>query len=259
MLKSEIIAIGSELLTPFRSDTNSLYLTRSLEERGIKVVAKSIIGDDLQDIVRAFSIAFNRSDIIIVTGGLGPTVDDLTRDALSEFLNVKFVLDEKVLQSIADRFKFAEFGCRRSIKKQAMVPKGAVVLENHNGTAPGLFLETRGKQVFLLPGPPFEMEPMWDKYALPLLKTDDPFIRHIFRIAMMPESRVDELVKPVTEKLKETQYTILASPAEIEIHLLARSRSAGELSRARDEIKSILGNRIYTEGLFKLEEVVAAC
>ena len=258
MLKSEIIAIGSELLTPFRSDTNSLYVTRSLEERGIKVVAKSIIGDVLQDIVRAFSIAFDRSDIIIITGGLGPTVDDLTRDALSEFLNVKLVLDEKVLQSIADRFNVRGIRMPEINKKQAMVPEGAVVLENHNGTAPGLFLETRGKQVFLLPGPPFEMEPMWEKYALPRLKTGDPFIRHIFRIAMMPESRVDELVKPVTEKLKETQYTILASPAEIEIHLLAQSRSAGELSWARDEIKSILGNRIYTEGLFKLEEVVAA-
>jgi nicotinamide-nucleotide amidase len=257
MLKSEIIAIGSELLTPFRSDTNSLHLTRSLEERGIRVVAKTIIGDDLQHIVRAFSIAFDRADIIIATGGLGPTVDDLTRDALSEFLNLQLVLDEKVLQAISDRFNVRGIRMPEINQKQAMVPEGAVVLENHNGTAPGLFLETKGKQVFLLPGPPFEMEPMWEKYALPLLKTGDSFIRHIFRIAMMPESRVDELVRPVTEKLKETQYTILASPAEIEIHLLAQRRSEAELFWACDEIRRILGNRIYAEGLRKLEEVVA--
>jgi nicotinamide-nucleotide amidase len=258
MLKSEIIAVGSELLTPFRSDTNSLYLTRSLEERGIKVVAKSIIGDDLQELTRAFSIAFDRSDVIIVTGGLGPTVDDLTRDALAEFLKIKLVLDEKVLKAIEHRFQSRGIRMPEINLKQALVPEGAIVLENHNGTAPGLFLETRGKQIFLLPGPPFELEPMWEKYALPLLKTDEPFNRHIFRIAMMPESRVDELVKPVTEKLKETQYTILASPAEIEIHLLAPISGAEELSRARDEIKRILGNRIYAEGLYKLEEVVGA-
>jgi nicotinamide-nucleotide amidase len=256
MLKSEILAIGSELLTPFRTDTNSLYLTRSLEERGIKIVAKTIVGDDLQHLIDAFSNAFDRSDIIIATGGLGPTVDDLTRDALSQFLNLRMVIDQSVLQAIENRFIGRGMRMPPINEKQAMVPEGAIVLENHNGTAPGLFLESRGKQVFLLPGPPFELEPMWEQYALPFLKTDEPLTRHIFRIAMMPESRVDELLKPVSEKLKDTQYTILASPAEIEIHLLAPVHAMNELNWGRDQIKKILGNKIYGEGLQKLEEVV---
>ncbi|MCI0416441.1 competence/damage-inducible protein A [bacterium] len=257
MIKAEIIAVGSELLSPFRIDTNSLYLARTLEERGISIVAKTVVGDDLKQIVHAFSVAFDRSDVILSTGGLGPTVDDLTRDALAEYLGVPLLLNESVLQKIEWRFSERNIRMPEMNRKQAMIPQGGIALENHNGTAPGIFMETRGKQVFLLPGPPFEMEPMWEKYALPLLRTGEPFQRQVFRIAMMPESKVDEMLQPVTQTLKKTEYTILASPAEIEIHLLAPRHARAELMEAGSNIRRILGNRIFAEELVNLEEVVA--
>jgi nicotinamide-nucleotide amidase len=258
MLKAEIIAIGSEMLTPFRSDTNSLYLTRTLEERGIRVVAKTIVGDDQKELVRALEVAFVRSGIIICTGGLGPTVDDLTREAVAEFLQVPLILDPELLQSIEFRFRERNLRMPEANRKQAMIPQGGTALPNHHGSAPGVYIAAREKQLFLLPGPPFEMEPMWERYCVARLPQDEPVYRQIFRIAMMPESRVDELLRPVTSELQETTYTILASVAEIEVHLLAPDRAREEAQHAAEKVRKILGNRIFTEGLERLEDVVGA-
>ena len=258
MITAEIIAIGSELLTPFRADTNSLYLTRSLEERGVRVIAKSIIGDDHNHLVNAFRNAFERADVILCSGGLGPTVDDLTREALVAFLQIPLRLNTEIVGWIEARFAKRGVKMPEINRKQAMVPEGATVLPNHNGTAPGLFLEAKAKQVFLLPGPPFELEPMWQRYALPLLRGGQPFQRKIFRIAMLPESQVDEMLQPVSSGLQEVQYTILASPSEIEVHLLASDSAATELVSACAEVRAIMGNKIYAEDLISLEEVVGS-
>jgi competence/damage-inducible protein CinA-like protein len=256
MIRAEIIAIGSELLSPFRSDTNSLYLTRSLEEQGIRVVAKTIIGDDLDSLVFAFGTAFQRSEVILCSGGLGPTIDDLTRDALCAFLQITMNLDPQILAGIEERFR--KFGRKMpdSNRKQAMVPQGAVSLPNHHGSAPGVYLETSGKQIFLLPGPPFELEPMWEKYGSPLLRKEQPYQRKVFRIGMLPESQVDEMLKPVTSSLRDVQYTILAAPSEIEVHLLASENAADELISASAEVRSILGNWLYAEDRETMEAVV---
>jgi competence/damage-inducible protein CinA-like protein len=256
MIKAEIIAVGSELLSPFRMDTNSLFLTQSLEEHGIRVIAKTIIGDDRGQLVNVFKNAFARSDVIIVTGGLGPTVDDLTREALSEFLNIPLEFHPDILEVIRKRFTSRGIKMPEINRKQAMVLRGAKVMENPNGTAPGLFLAVEGKQVFLLPGPPFEMQPMWEKHALQFLTTDHPFERKIFRIAMMPESRVDELLKPVSSSLHDVEYTILAAPAEIEVHLLSPQSAEDEFLQACAEVRAILGNKIYTEDHRSLQLVV---
>jgi nicotinamide-nucleotide amidase len=257
MIKAEIIAVGSELLTPFRIDTNSLYLTRSLEEHGIRVVAKTIIGDDLYQIAQAIFIASERSDVIVMTGGLGPTIDDLSREALSKFLSVPLQLDKSILQKIERRFAERNIKMPEANRKQAMIPKGATALENENGTAPGIFVETGGKQIFLLPGPPFEMEAMWQKFSLPHLKTGEQFERQVFKIALMGESKVDEMLRPVTSTLKQAEYTILAGPGEVEIHLLAPHHAKEELLEACNGLRSILGNRVYAEELVTMEEVVA--
>jgi competence/damage-inducible protein CinA-like protein len=256
MIKTEIIAVGSELLSPFRIDTNSLFLTRSLEEHGIRVIAKTIVGDSQPEMVNVFRNAFARADVLVVTGGLGPTVDDLTREALSEFLNIPLEFHTEILDIIRQRFAGRGLKMPEINRKQAMVLQGAIVLENPNGTAPGMFLEAQGKQIFLLPGPPFEMQPLWEKYADHLLKTDQPFERKIFRIAMMPESRVDELLTPVSSSLRDVQYTILASPAEIEVHLLAPKSAEDEFIQACAEVRAILGNKIYTEDHSALQQVV---
>src|SRR5262245_8996236 len=255
-MKAEIIAVGSELLSPFRVDTNSLFLTRSLEESGIQVTAKSVIGDVMADLVRAFKNAFERADIIICSGGLGPTVDDLTKEALSKFTGVPLEFHEEILEWIRQRF--ASFGAKMPEinRQQAMIPAGAKILPNPNGTAPGVFLETQGKQVFLLPGPPPELEPMWREHALPLLAKGKSFQRKIFRVAMLGESKVDEMLQPVSRSLHDVQYTILASPSEIEIHLLAPEDAAPELVNAAAEVRIILGKHIYSEEYESLEEAV---
>lgn len=255
-MKAEIIAIGSELLSPFRQDTNSLYLTRSLEEHGIRVIAKTIIGDDISDLVNVFRIAFERADVIICSGGLGPTIDDLTRDALSEFLQIPLELHEDILAGIRARFEKRGMRMPEVNRKQAMVLAGGTALPNPNGTAPGQFIEVRGKQVFLLPGPPPELEPMWQQTALPLLKKAGKFQRTVFRIAMLPESQVDEMVAPATSRLMDVRYTILAAPSDIEIHLLAPETAVDELISASAEIRSILGAHIYSDSLETMEEVV---
>ncbi|PWT93246.1 MAG: competence/damage-inducible protein A, partial [Acidobacteria bacterium] len=136
------------------------------------------------------------------------------------------------------------------------IPEGATILQNPNGSAPGIFLETQGKQVFLLPGPPHELEAMWDAVGLPLLKKEKPFQRQIFKIAMMAESKVDEVLQPVSQSLIDVSYTILANIYEIEIHLFAPEDAATELVSASAQVRAILGNRIYTEQLETLEEVV---
>jgi competence/damage-inducible protein CinA-like protein len=256
MATAEIIAIGSELLTPFRSDTNSLYLTRSLEEHGVRLIAKGIVGDEIEQIVFAFRTAFQRADIIICSGGLGPTIDDLTREGLSTFLSIPLEFHQDILNTIEERFRRFRRKMPDINRKQAMVPKGARVLPNHNGTAPGIFLEHSGKQIFLLPGPPFELEPMWEQYALPLLRKGSPYERKSFRIAMLPESQVDEMLKPVTDRLQDVQYTILAAPSEIEIHLFAPQTASDELISAAAEVRSILGKHLYADELEPLEAIV---
>lgn len=256
MQRAEIMAVGSELLTPFRMDTNSLYLTRTLEEYGITLVAKSIIGDDLAELVNAFRVAFTRSDLVIATGGLGPTADDLTKEALAEFLQIKLEFHPEILQNIEARFSRHGLKMPKINEKQAMVPENAKVLENLNGTAPGIYLETRGKQVFLLPGPPYELEPMWTNHGLPLLKKGEPLERKIFRIAMLAESQVDQWLKPVTDSLREVRYTILAAPSQIEVQLLASGSGMPEMISAAAEIRAVLGKHIFTENFEELEEVV---
>lgn len=257
MLRAEIIAIGSELLTPFRSDTNSLFITRSLEENGIRLVAKTIIGDDETELAHAFQVAFSRADIIACSGGLGPTVDDLTREALANFLNVDLELHEDVLETIRARFRDRGMKMPDTNRKQAMVPRGGHILENPLGSAPGLYMEAQGKQVFLLPGPPHELEAMWMNQVLPRLRKDEPLERSIFKIAMLGESRVDEMLREVTRRLVQTQYTILAAAADIEIHLTAPVSIRAEREHAAAQVRQILGKHIYAEELCKLEDVVA--
>ncbi|HEY4491759.1 MAG TPA: molybdopterin-binding protein, partial [Acidobacteriota bacterium] len=256
MSTAEIIAIGSELLSPFRVDTNSLYLTRSLEERGIKLVAKSVIGDDLHQLVNAFRVAFERSDIIICSGGIGPTLDDLTKEALASFLQLPLEFHADIFERIEARFRKRGFPMPAINRTQAMIPSGATILQNQHGTAPGVYMKANNKQVFLLPGVPFELQKMWELECLTLLKTEEPFLRNIFHVAMLPESTVDEMLRPVTGSLQDIRYTILASPADIEIHLLGPQSASDELISASAEVRAILGNRLYAEDQAKMEEVV---
>ena len=263
-MKAEIIAIGSELLTPDRLDTNSLFLTEQLNRLGIEVVRKLVVGDQRSQIRDAFREALGRAELVVSIGGLGPTEDDLTREALAELLGRRLILNEAILLGIQARFRRLGRQMPEINQRQAMVPEGAIVLENSQGTAPGLWLETDGRIVILLPGPPQELKPMftqevegrlaWRTTAVRLYKRE-------LRVAGMAESDVEQRIAPIYTRYPDAQTTILASPGEVQIHLRAWSADATAAEKLLKEmverVVMALGENIFTTKGESLEEVVA--
>jgi nicotinamide-nucleotide amidase len=263
MLAAEIIAIGSELLAPDRSDTNSLWLTEKLNSIGIEVKLKTIVGDDDARLEEAIKDAVRRSRVVITTGGLGPTEDDITRKVAARALGRRLLLDEKVLDWIKARFE--SFGRRMPERnsRQAMVIDGSEVLDNPNGTAPGLFLEHKGTSIALLPGPPREMHPMFENFVLPRLAHKSGnlrVVRRVLRVAGMGESAVDELIAPIYLQYENPHTTILFNQTEIEIQLTANGRTEQDamalLDRVSEQLEERLGQSIFSFAGETMEEVV---
>jgi nicotinamide-nucleotide amidase len=264
-MNAEIIAVGSELLTPQRIDTNSLYLTERLNELGVELTGKAVIGDDRARLAGAIGAALARCRVLVLTGGLGPTEDDVTRDAVAAALSRELEFRQEICDTIEARFlrrgrKMAEIN-----KRQAYVIAGAEVLANPNGTAPGQWLEAGGRVIMLLPGPPHEMKPMFDDACVPRLARLLPpqIIRtRVYRIAGMPESEVDQKVAPVYTRYTNPVTTILAAAGDIQLHFRASCETAEEAERLLDEvaagIEPILGDRIYSRNGDPLEVVVGA-
>src|SRR3990170_3658720 len=219
-MKAEIIAVGSELLTPDRLDTNSLYLTRRLNQLGIAVSRKAVVGDERESLREAYREALGRAELVLSTGGLGPTLDDLTRDAVSDLLRRKLALNEGILRHIEARFRRLGRSMPENNKRQALVLEGAEVLENSVGTAPGLWIETEGHILVLLPGPPAELQAIFTQHVEPRLARLSGGLRlysRELRIASLPESEVDQRAAPIYSGYADVQTTILASPGEIQI------------------------------------------
>jgi nicotinamide-nucleotide amidase len=263
-MNAEIIAVGSELLTPQRLDTNSLYLTDQLNALGVEVVAKLIVGDDRVRLAEAVRAALARSEILILTGGLGPTEDDVTRDAVASALGLEQIFHQEICDAIERRFRRRLHGSMPEInRRQAYVMAGAEALPNPNGTAPGQWISRGGRVVMLLPGPPNEMKPMFTASCLPRLERLLPpqVIRtRLFRIANMPESEVDQRIASVYTRYANPVTTILAAPGDIQVHLRARSAGVEEaetlLSEVASQIEAILGERIYSRNGDPLEAVL---
>src|SRR5216683_2320555 len=231
MLTAEIIAIGSELLAADRTDTNSLWLTEQLNRLGIDVKLKTIVGDDDARLEELIKDAVKRSRVVITTGGLGPTEDDITRKVVARALGRRLALDEKVLAEIRERFQSFGMTMPERNSRQAMVIDGAEILDNPNGSAPGLFLEHEKTSVALLPGPPREMRPMFENFVLPKLALkagNVRVLRRMLRVAGMGESALDELIAPVYGQYDNPTTTILFNNTEIEIHLTASGRTEKE-------------------------------
>jgi nicotinamide-nucleotide amidase len=263
MLTAEIIAIGSELLAPTRSDTNSLWLTEQLNRIGIDVKLKTIVGDDDARLEEAIKDAVKRSRVVITTGGLGPTEDDVTRKVAARALGRRLVLNERVLREIRDRFAQYKMAMPERNSRQAMVIDGADVLENPNGSAPGLYLEHEGCAIALLPGPPREMQPMFEMFVRPRLAEksgDVRFARRVLRVAGMGESAIDEKIAPIYTRYQNPQTTILFNSSEVEIHLSAHGRSEAEaetlLDNLSEKIEDKLGNSIFAFRGETMEQVV---
>src|SRR5216110_2476266 len=221
-MKAEIIAVGSELLTPDRVDTNSLFLTEELNKLGIEVVRKSIVGDNRDTLSAAFKEAMERVELIIASGGLGPTEDDLTRETVADLLGRKLHLNNEILRYIEGRFRQLGREMPAVNVRQAMVPEGAEVLENARGSAPGLWLKDGGRFIALLPGPPRELKPMYVEQVLPRLVRLSSNIRMFhreLRVAGLGESGVEQRIRPIYTRYSDVNTTILAAPGEIQIHL----------------------------------------
>jgi nicotinamide-nucleotide amidase len=262
-LTAEIIAIGSELLAPDRTDTNSLWLTEKLNRLGIEVKLKTIVGDDDARLEAAIGDATRRSKVVITTGGLGPTEDDITRKITARALGRRLLLDESVLAEIRQRFQGFGVAMPERNSRQAMVIEDAEVLPNPNGTAPGMFIDHQGTAIVLLPGPPREMRPMFETHVAPRLAgraASLRVVRRMLRVAGLGESAVDEKIAPIYTQYDNPVTTILFNQSEIEIHLTARGRTEQEaealLDRLSEQIEQRLGNAVFSFAGETMEQVV---
>jgi nicotinamide-nucleotide amidase len=262
---AEIIAVGSEMLTSQRIDTNSLFITDQLNALGVEVRRKLIIGDDRELLAAAVKHALRHMDIVILSGGLGPTEDDLTREAVAQALGRELVMRQELVDAIEERFRRRQRKMAENNKRQAYLVEGADVLPNPNGTAVGQWIEHEGRAIMLLPGPPGEMKPMFTCECVPRLARRLPvqLIRtRLYRVTGMTESDLDHLIAPVYNKFTNPVTTILASPGDIQVHLRARCGTEEEaerlLAEAGDPIEELLGDRIFSRNGDSLEAVIGA-
>ena len=266
-MNAEIIAVGTELLTAHRLDTNSLYLTEQLNALGVDVIFKSVVGDNLRRLVASAQHALFRSDIVIFSGGLGPTEDDLTREAVAEALSVSLHRDPEIVAKLEKRFADRGWKMTPNNAKQGDVIQGATVLPNPNGTAPGQWLngqfEGRERIVILLPGPPHEMKALFENEVRERLRAKVP-PAHLFtrtlKVAMLGESAVDARVAPIYKRYSDVETTILAGAGEIELHFKARAETL-EAAQARvDDVAGLvedeLDDAIYSRDGQSLEQIV---
>jgi nicotinamide-nucleotide amidase len=266
-VNAEIIAVGSELLTPFRMDTNSLYLTEQLNQLGVAVIFKGVVGDNLTQLVAAAQHALFRSDVLIFSGGLGPTEDDLTREAVAEALGLPLRRDEEILAAIERRFAARGWKMSPNNAKQSDVLEGAAVLPNPNGTAPGQWLsgkfDGRERIIILLPGPPHELKALFAAECRERLRTKLPPVflaTRVLKVAMLGESLVDARVAPIYKRFVDVQTTILAGAGEIQLHFQAQASSKEEaqnrVDEAADAVEQELDDAVYSRDGESLEQIV---
>ena len=266
-VNAEIIAIGSELLTPFRQDTNSLYLTDKLNQLGVQVVIKTIVGDSRERLVSVAQHALFRSDLVIFMGGLGPTEDDLTREAVAEALGLELHRDPELLKKLEERFAARGYPMTPNNAQQADVVAGATVLPNPNGSAPGQWIsgqyEGRDRLIILLPGQPFEVKAMFEEQCIERLRAKLPeayIATRVLKVAMLGESLVDSRVAPIYKKYTDVQTTILAGAGDIQFNLFTRADTLQAAQQRVDElagaIEDELEDALYSSKGESLEQIV---
>lgn len=266
-LTAAIVAVGSELLTPHKTDTNSLYITEVLNDLGIAVAFKSIVGDNRDDLAAHVRYALSRHRILILCGGLGPTDDDLTREVVAQHLQLPLDEDASIVAAMQKRFAARGWKMPDNNRRQAQVPRGATVLMNPNGTAPGLWIEHGAQRLALLPGPPREMKPMMDgdvRSRLAAIAGDVRLHRRMLRVSGKGESAVEEIVQPIySQWLNQSppiETTILAGLGQVELHLVTQSTDAAAaeqaLQQAVTQLAAVLGNDLVSTDGAILEAVV---
>ncbi len=269
---AEIIAVGSEMLTPFRQDTNSLYLTQGLNDLGVSVAFKTIVGDHRDQLTEATRIALARADVVLFSGGLGPTEDDLTRQCVADALGIELHKDPATMTALYKRFAERRIPMPPNNERQAEVLDGAELLQNSNGSAPGQWLDTvfpgpdgapHRKVLILLPGPPKELKPLFDEQCKPRLASSLPprhLAKRLLRMASIPESLVDARTAPLYKQYPDVETTILAGGGEIQLHFNCVKPTAMEaetrVAAVAEAIEHEMGEDIFSSHGESLEEVV---
>jgi nicotinamide-nucleotide amidase len=264
---AEIIAVGSELLTPYRQDTNSLYLTAGLNELGVKVAFKTIVGDQREHLTLSVEVALKRSDIVILSGGLGPTEDDLTRECVAQALQLALERDPLLLDELQQRFASRNLQMTENNRRQADHIHGSTILPNRNGSAPGQWIEITfngsRKLVALLPGPPAELQPIFDSECKPRLAaalSPNHLARRQLRMTLLAESHVDARCAPIYKTFPDVQTTILAGNAEIQLHFSCVKPTLVEaearVEAVADAVSREMGDDVFSSNGESLEEVV---
>ena len=267
MSRAVIIAVGSELLTPSRIDTNSLFVTQRLDELGVRVRYKAVVGDRRDELADTLQLALSRADLVVISGGLGPTDDDITRETVAAVCGLPLEEDEGVAASIRARFSARGLPMPAINRRQALVPRGAAALANAKGTAPGLWIERSGAACVALPGPPRELRPMFDAVARERIAPRSGghgIFRRVIRVTGRTESHVDEITCPVYSRWRSgpapIETSILASLGQIELHLAARGATEDAAVRALDaataELAGVLGRDLVSSDGSSLEAVV---
>lgn len=264
MPSAEIIAIGSELLTPQRTDTNSLWLTERLNELGVEVKLKTVVGDDALRLQEAIRDALTRSEIVITTGGLGPTEDDITRSVAADAVDRILIYSEELEEEIREKFRRMNRDMPDRNKRQAFLIEGSDALPNTFGTAPGMILETDGRFLVVLPGPPKEMKPMFSNHVIPRLSSvvgENVMRKRVLKVSGMGESAIDEAIADIYKGFSDIDTSILFNKSEVEIHLTAKARTESEceglISKLITDIRNVLGIAVFSETGEEMEEVVA--
>jgi len=266
-VNAEIIAIGSELLTPFKQDTNSLFLTSRLNDMGVEVKFKSVVGDDRQNLTGVARTALSRAEIIIFMGGLGPTEDDLTRECVAEALGVPVRRDSDIVAELYARFAQRRVKMPENNARQADVIDGAEVMPNPKGSAPGQWIEGlhlgEHRVIILLPGPPFELEHMFDTEVLPRLRKIVPKAKiatMVLKCALLSESMADERAAPIYGKYTDVETTVLAGAGQVEFHLRAVAETLEEAQERVEQLAAELEDEfqdaVFSTGGESLEQIV---
>ena len=263
-MKAEILAVGTELLLGDILNTNAQFLAQELANLGIEVYYQTVVGDNPQRLKDTIFHAFSRADLIITTGGLGPTEDDLTKETAAEYFGERLILDERALGRIRKYFDRTGRVMTENNVKQAMVPeKNGIVLYNDNGTAPGIIMEKNGKMIVMLPGPPRETIPMFQNQVKPYLakKQEFTFVSRILRVAEVGESAMEERVKDIIDAQTNPTIAPYAKDGEAILRITAKARDEEEANRLIDPVAAVLkerlGDAVYGEGETDLETVVA--
>ena len=265
--RAVILAVGSEMLTPLRVDTNSLTITGALNATGVEVIWKAVVGDDHAALARLLARALEDAELVVLSGGLGPTDDDVTRDAVSAVLGLPLREDAAIVDAIAARFATRGGPMPANNRRQAHVPEGAVVLSNSRGTAPGLWIEQADRAVLLLPGPPRELAPLLEDalHAHVRPRTGGRrMVRRVVRMTGRGESLIDELLQPCYREWAGREVpvraTILAAMGQLELHLSAThedaEQAASAVAVAAEEACACVGRDAFTDQGESLEGVV---